>query len=125
MNDGFLVIDAFLDGERVDPRDLKAALALPAGRDYLVDVAAMRDAMGTVNAAHAVTVSSSARPPMWPMLAAAAVACLVIGAGAFEAGRRIVTRQIEARQAGAARAPEPTREIMPTSTYWTQGKGGM
>src|SRR5215207_7245784 len=39
----FEVIDAFLDQERVDPEQLKAALATEDGRAYLVDFVAMRE----------------------------------------------------------------------------------
>jgi hypothetical protein len=42
MTDGLEVIAAFIDGERVDAEALKQALADPAGRDYLVDLVALR-----------------------------------------------------------------------------------
>jgi hypothetical protein len=39
------VIDAFVDGERVDAESLKDALADSAGRDYFVDAWTLRDAV--------------------------------------------------------------------------------
>ena len=42
----FEVIAAFADGERVDTRALRAALADEAGRDYLIDLVAMREIVG-------------------------------------------------------------------------------
>ena len=39
------VIDAFIDGERVDAAALKAALAKPEGRDYFVDGWMLREAL--------------------------------------------------------------------------------
>jgi hypothetical protein len=45
-HNGFEVIAAFADGERVDPRALRAALADEAGRDYLIDLVAMREIVG-------------------------------------------------------------------------------
>ena len=42
----FDVIAAFADGERVDTGALRAALADEAGRDYLIDLVAMREIVG-------------------------------------------------------------------------------
>jgi hypothetical protein len=42
----FEVIAAFADGERVDTNALRAALADEAGRDYLIDLIAMREMVG-------------------------------------------------------------------------------
>ena len=39
----FEVISRFADGERVDTRALRGALADEAGRDYLIDLVAMRE----------------------------------------------------------------------------------
>jgi len=35
MDERFEVLDAFVDGELVDPSDVKRALSQPEGRDYL------------------------------------------------------------------------------------------
>ena len=43
--EGRTVLDAFVDGERVDPDDLKMALADAEGRDYFVDVWLLREAV--------------------------------------------------------------------------------
>lgn len=40
------VISTFLDGERVEPDDLKRALESPEGRDYIVDLLTLREAIG-------------------------------------------------------------------------------
>ena len=42
----FEVIAAFVDGERVDTHALRAALADEAGRDYLIDLVAVREIVG-------------------------------------------------------------------------------
>jgi hypothetical protein len=42
----FQVIAAFADGERVDTQELRAALADETGRDYLIDLVAMREIVG-------------------------------------------------------------------------------
>jgi hypothetical protein len=43
MDSSLEIIDAFVDGERVDPIALKHALSDPAGRDYFVDAWTLRD----------------------------------------------------------------------------------
>jgi hypothetical protein len=45
------VIAAFADGERVDTTALRAALADEAGRDYLIDLVAMREIVVDAGAA--------------------------------------------------------------------------
>ena len=42
-NDAFETIGAFVDRERVDPNDLKHALSTEEGRDYLIDLVALRE----------------------------------------------------------------------------------
>ena len=77
------VIDAFIDGERVDANALKAALAEPAGRDYFVDVWLMREAVVREGAADAAppAAAPAAMPRRdlrrWAM--AAAIAFALIG----------------------------------------------
>lgn len=43
-----LVVEAFIDGESVDLDALKAALARPEGREHLVDLLALREAVWTM-----------------------------------------------------------------------------
>lgn len=80
MTDPYEVIAAFADGERVDPAALKQALSEPAGRDYLVDLLALREAVQVTGPEYA-TVARVRRPRLrW--LAAAAL-LVVIGGGAL------------------------------------------
>ena len=44
--EGFEVVAAFVDGERVDAQTLKAALAQPDARDYLAELLALRELIG-------------------------------------------------------------------------------
>jgi hypothetical protein len=79
------VIDAFVDGERVDPNALKAVLAESAGRDYFVDVWLMREAVHAEGAADAIpplalaAVLPRREPRRWMVPAAAAIAGALIG----------------------------------------------
>lgn len=117
------VIDAFVDGERVDAQALKAALATAEGRDYLVDLAAMREMV--TGAAPAATPPAASRRSLWPVLLAAASLCAMVGAGSYAMGRRAAGHDMTAAVAAPVnRAPEPVREIAPSSTTWTDTTGG-
>ena len=84
------VIDAFVDGERVDAAALKDALADASGRDYLVDLWTMREAFQTDPAkehkAVAPPVTSGGRRASWWLVAAAFATALV---GGFAAGQNL------------------------------------
>jgi hypothetical protein len=78
------VIDAFVDGERVDATALKTALSDAEGRDYLVDVwllreAAHGDSAGGAGAAAPASSARASRLTPRPWLLAAAFAGAVIG----------------------------------------------
>ena len=104
------VIDAFVDGERVDPTALKAALADPAGRDHLVDAWLLREGVQDMMALDApadampAAVRSVRRWP-WTM-AAAAVLCLVSG---FAIGRFV------GGPIAPSPAPSPIASVAPAS----------
>jgi hypothetical protein len=124
------ILGAFIDGERVDPAALKEALARPEGRDYLIDLLALRDLAGDV--APFIASAPPARPlsPLFPWAAAAAL--LVCIGGGFLAGAR-ATRVALAPAATTAvpapdarvRAPEPTRLVrLEPGINWTETSGG-
>ena len=113
------VIDAFVDGERVDPTALKDALSAPAGRDYFVDLWALRDAMqqdrdvSADSRAPAVVARSSVQ--RW-LVAAALVVCV---AGGFAAGTRspwparVAPAPIADAPAAPVAAAAPVRGVFP------------
>lgn len=77
MTEPYEVVAAFADGERVNADALKHALADAAGRDYLVDVLALR---GIVQASEPTVVGrrrGRSAPRRW--LAAAAVLVAIVG----------------------------------------------
>jgi len=82
------IIDAFIDGERVDADALKAALADSSGRDYLVDAWLLREAVQAdperENLSAAPPVASSPRRASWWLVAAAFATALV---GGYTAGQ--------------------------------------
>jgi len=82
------IIDAFIDGQRVDGEAIKRALADPEGRAYMVDAWLLREAIqeDETRTSHAVTksVARSAKPaPRW-LVAAAITGSLL---GAYATGR--------------------------------------
>ena len=105
------IIDAFVDGERVNADALKSALADPAGRDYLIDVWMLREAaQGEPVREHKVAVPQVVRPARgasWWLVAAAFAAALV---GGFAGG------QIFARRAPVATIGAPEIAATPSAT---------
>ena len=80
MTDPYEVIAAFADGERVDAAALKQALGEPDGRDYLVDLLALREAVQVSAPAYASVPQARRSPLRW---IAAAALLVVIGGGAL------------------------------------------
>jgi hypothetical protein len=138
MEPRFEIIDAFVDGERVDAAALKLALSEPAGRDYLVDVWLLRESLQEEMASEASPTAATvrargARP--W-LMAAALAACLI---GGYFTGHRmsgtaspstpssqppVVAPAASAQTTGSFPAPVPTRVIQlqfGTDTHVTGG----
>ena len=121
------VIEAFADGEAVDPSALKAALADAAGRDHLIDVLALRALVGgdamtrpTVapTAARATTSRAWAR---WIPLAAGIA--LIGGITGYVAGARTNGTPVAAES--TVTAPPPTQVIqLRNGVDWTEHAGG-
>ena len=135
MNDNLDVIAAFADGEHVDATALKAALTDEAGRDYLIDVLALRGLVSEAPASRAAA-AEPARTHGWRL---AVAAMLVAGvAGGFALGRQVpgtatapvspappmVTAQATPPELRIP-APAPTRVIkLETGTSWNERSGG-
>ena len=87
MDGRFDIIDAFVDGEPVDPGALKSALADAEGRDYLVDAWLLRNVVQDEMAQESAVPGPARRAARRPWLIAAAVAgvCLI---GGYVAGTR-------------------------------------
>jgi hypothetical protein len=134
------LIDAFADGERVDPQALKVALADAAARDYLVDLLALRGLVHDHISLDTTTAAAPAAPSparfasaAW-LRATAAIAILGVAASAgFLAGRRghdaappIANAAIVAPpSAETLAAPEPTHVIqLQPGVEWRERAGG-
>jgi hypothetical protein len=135
MTDQMDVIAAFADGEHVDATALKTALADEAGREYLIDVLALRGLVSEAPASRAAA-APPARSNGWRL----AVAAMLVGgvAGGFALGRQLpvtttapletappmVTAQATPPELRIP-APAPTRVIkLETGTSWNERSGG-
>jgi hypothetical protein len=127
----FGTIEAFVDGERVDPGVLKAALADPAGRDCLVELLALRDAvggMGPTRWSAMNRMSPLMRRVRWVAAAALIVCALSVG---YLAGQRTVEATPAEPNVSAVvnlattpAAPAPTKVItLRPGVDWIENEG--
>jgi hypothetical protein len=123
------VVEAFADGEAVDPAALKAALADPAGRDHLIDVLAIRALVGGETGVRP-SVSPAGTPAMpsrgawarWIPLAAGIA--LIGGITGYLAGARANT-VVPSGTTVSSPAPAPTQVIqLRNGVDWTEHAGG-
>jgi hypothetical protein len=114
--EGFEVVAAFVDGERVDAQTLKAALAQPDARDYLAELLALRELIGHSGSSPAQV---AARPSRRWLIGAAAAVVLSLGSGyALGLGSGLAPGQDGSAVSGGV-APQPTRviEVAPGASY--------
>ena len=115
MDASFEILDAFVDGETVDPVALKQALSDAAGRDYFVDAWLLRGLVQDEVASDGAPLSPHTRTPMRSWLIAATIAgvCLV---GGYMAGARftgVLVPRPDAQTAPAETASAPTSQSFP------------
>ena len=126
----YAVVEAFLDGEAVDPRRLRHALDEPGLRDHLVDLLVLREGVRTVTpggwtSTHAAKGGSRLR---WLAAAAAVLVALIAGyytgqhtvaASESPGGETIVAFE------SAPAPPKPTQVIrLEPGVNWTDGPAG-
>lgn len=110
-------IAAFIDGERVDPHALKSALTHDQGRDYLVELVAIRELMATP------TMTVAAPKPTGPTRAwwiVSAAAVLLAIAGGIAVGTTTATHFA---MTASKSAPAAT-VVVTTDGGWRETKGG-
>jgi hypothetical protein len=127
-DEALLVVDAFIDGEPIDPLALKEALARADARDYLVELLAIREAV-SVTAPHRWSVKDRRRRRGVPWLAAAAGVVLSLTTGyvaGHEAPEPPPGSSVEAVMNPTAPAlPAPTQVIsLRPGVNWTETSGG-
>ena len=135
MSDIFDVIQAFADGEAVDPVELESALADAGGRAHLIDIVVLRKLVKRSSVAAPVTASAPSSDPRRPLrwLAAAAAVVTIASVGSYFMGERSSTSRqaaatiaADAPVADAAATPPPAPTVVITfkpGVDWTE-RGG-
>jgi hypothetical protein len=132
IDGAFAIVEALLDGERVDSQELKNALADAAAREHFVDLVALREAVGSMApSAWSADGRAGARVRVrWFAAAAAVVMSLTAG---YFAGQRAVASTESSSSAVEAviqferppAAPAPTQVIsLRPGINWTENSGG-
>lgn len=128
--DRLLIIEAFIDGERIDPKALSDALADPAGREHLVELLMLRGAVAAMGPHQWNPGRAGTRTRAMKWLAAAAM--LILGvSGGYVAGQRVMAASASAEHIEAVVgvdpgvvAPAPTRVIaLEPGVNWTDTRG--
>jgi hypothetical protein len=130
------ILDAFIDGETVDPATLKQALSDPAGRDYLIDAWLLRGMVQEEIATENAPPQSRAGSPVrsWLIAATIAGACLIGGYFAGAKFARVIVPPAEpaSQMEGVAPPPRPSSAV-PAATRvirleldpnWKESAGG-
>jgi hypothetical protein len=127
MSDVHDVIEAFIDGEYVDPPLLKQALSEEAGRDLLVDLLVLRGLVAGQPATRAAAADAPRSRSSWLRLVAAAACIAAVGVlGGYLAGLRHTPEVARpAPVIGAPAAPAPTHIIrLENGIDWNEKVGG-
>jgi hypothetical protein len=126
-----LVVEAFIDGEAIDLEALKQALAQPEGREHLVELLALRDAVWTM-APRGYSPVERTRTPVerGVRLFAIAAGVLLSVATGYLAGQGTAPRAAESSGVEAimdlsvAPPPQPTHVIpLRPGVNWTETAG--
>jgi hypothetical protein len=118
----FEIIAAFADGERVETEALRAALSDEAGRDYLIDLVAMREVVGAADDRPAWTAAPhrAAERKGRGFVGLAAVVTLAVGLAGYAVGQQrsqvvsvAVRPPLEADVIVAVEAPPAPTQVIP------------
>jgi hypothetical protein len=135
METHFEALAAWVDGEPVARTDVAIALETREGRDYVLDLMALRHMVNVTTPALGATVTPR-QTRRWRTFAAAAAAVVLCAAGGFAAGRFMTPAQIASPDRPDAAvvpistpapitAPAPTRVIrLEEGTSWRENGGG-
>jgi hypothetical protein len=123
-------IAAFIDGEPVDPQSLVDALSEAEGREYLVDLLALRGIVACDQDGRSAPARSAAASRARQLAIAASLAAVSV-IGGYALGQRSVDSSSAPQSSAtiatpeAARAPAPTRVIqLENGVDWTERVGG-
>ena len=125
----YAVVEAFLDGEAVDPRKLCDALDEPAVRDHLVDLLVLREGVRAITPGSWTTARAAGGSRLrW--LAAAAAVLVALSAGYYTGQRTVAASEPRGGETIVAvestpAPPRPTQVIrLERGVNWTDGPAG-
>lgn len=129
MDTQFEALAAWVDGEPVARTEVAGALETPEGRDYVLDLMALRH-MVAVTTPSLTAKAAPGAGRRWPAFAAAA-AVVLCAAGGFAAGRLLTplpsasSNEIApVSHPASIAAPAPTRVIqLEENTNWRESGG--
>ena len=126
----YAVVEAFLDGEAVDPRRLRHALDEPGVRDHLVDLLVLREGVRTITPGGWTSRPAAAAAGRVRWLAAAAAVLVALSAGYYTGQRTVVASESFGGETAVAlesapAPPAPTQVIkLEPGVNWTDGPAG-
>ena len=128
----YAIVEAFLDGEPVDPRALRSAIDAADVRDHLVGVLVLRDGVRMMGPDAWSAHSAERGRPRWRWMAAAAAVIVALTAGYYTGQRAsaatAVPQGVETvvTLESMPDAPKPTHVIrLEPGVNWTDGRGGL
>jgi hypothetical protein len=126
----YAVVEAFLDGEAVDPQRLRHALAEPAVRDHLIDLLVLREGVRTITPGSWSNPRATTGGTRLRWLAAAAAVLVALSAGYYTGQRTVVASESRGGETIVAvesvpAPPRPTQVIrLERGVNWTDGPAG-
>jgi len=126
----YAVVEAFLDGEAVDPRRLRHALDEPGVRDHLVDLLVLREGVRRITPASWSSSRATTGGTRLRWLAAAAAVLVALSAGYYTGQRTVTASESPGGETfvafeSAPAPPNPTQVIkLEPGVNWTNGPAG-
>ena len=126
----YAVVEAFLDGEAVDPGKLRRALDEPGVRDHLVDLLVLREGVRAITPGSWSSSRAAAGGSRLRWLAAAAAVLVALSAGYYTGQRTVVASEPRGGETivaveSAPAPPRPTQVIrLEPGVTWTDGPKG-
>jgi hypothetical protein len=125
VGEPYAVVEAFLDGEPVDPRRLRQALDEPGGRDHLIDLLVLREGVRSITPETWTPAPSATGSSRVRWVAAAAAVLVALGAGYYTGQRTVAASEPRGAETIVAvesppAPPSPTQVIkLEPGVNWT------
>ena len=126
----YAVVEAFLDGEAVDPTKLRHALDEPGVRDHLVDLLVLREGVRALTPGSWTSTVAATGGSRLRWLAAAAAVLVALSAGYYTGQRTVAASETRGGETmvaveSAPAPPRPTQVIkLEPGVNWTDSPAG-